>query len=506
MNPHSQAPFPVLSFITREGGFLLKKNYVKTLLIAGMLLSFIGVTICSMIYMAKDNNYNNTIFQYFNISKQLYSRLIYLKVGKETLISGMNLCSLLFLYCHYTLSSLSRRRKASMTQKRMNHAFTLIWIIQGVLYQPFVYRFFYEGGLGFLPDPAAFRHFYSFFHRGTVLFNLLTLILAFSYMAESLKTKESIRELRYVKITFTLIDMGICILYFYMFFSLPSSFLWISRAADYVAYTSLEMNRYIVFMRIIPYLTILFILILWYNLFHYDKAQRQLKNEEHVFSSIVVSSEISSRSFSHYVKNELLAILTKSEYLMKKPDKDMEGLESIRQSCLAIYERMDELQRHSGRIVLNRSVNELHEIIRKVLQDNKSTFLMNEISVNYIPLGEEVRIFCDPHYLGEVFQNIINNAVEAMNSGGSVKKELQIGLILYELEICVQIADTGPGTDPSVMGRIFEPFVSTKATKYNWGIGLSFTKRIITSHNGKIEVCNRPEGGAQFSVYLPVIQ
>ena len=56
------------------------------------------------------------------------------------------------------------------------------------------------------------------------------------------------------------------------------------------------------------------------------------------------------------------------------------------------------------------------------------------------------------------------------------------------------------------MDNLFEPFISTKSTKHNWGIGLSFVKRIIQSHNGKIEAENSTDGGAVFSVYLPIVE
>ena len=82
-----------------------EKTNVREALVPLLILfaSFIGVTLCSMIFMAKDNNYDNMINQYFNISKELYGKLIYLHISKGALVNGMNLCSLAFLFGNFML-------------------------------------------------------------------------------------------------------------------------------------------------------------------------------------------------------------------------------------------------------------------------------------------------------------------------------------------------------------------------------------------------------------------
>jgi signal transduction histidine kinase len=69
----------------------------------------------------------------------------------------------------------------------------------------------------------------------------------------------------------------------------------------------------------------------------------------------------------------------------------------------------------------------------------------------------------------------------------------------------IVIADNGPGIEPSVRKRIFEPGISTKTS--GWGVGLSLSRRIIEElHQGRIIVEDRPSGGAVFDVALPVIR
>lgn len=481
----------------------MRKKDTRTLFTAGMLLSFIGVTLCSMIYMAKDNNYDNTIYQYFNISKHVYSRLIYLKIHKDTLVNSMNACSLLFIICNYFLSHNAMHPPKAL-HRRLLPLLLLFWTVQAVAYHTAFYRAVYEGSFGFLPDPVTFRAFYLILQQITGAGNLLTLLMSVLYLLSSAFKKEPVKELRYIKWSLTVIHMCICLLYLYMYDSLPAAFLWISRSVGYTGYESLKMRDYISFMRIIPYLTIIFILVLWYNLYRYDRMLRRMKDEEFVFSSIAASSEISVRAFSHYVKNELLSVIAETELMMQDSERVGTGLENIRGNCLNVYERLDSLQRNANRIVLNQSLHNVIDILEKSLEDNEEYFKQNNVTADYVPDCREARVFCDPHYMSEVFRNIYSNAIDAMNASHDTHKVITVQTTRYENQIRIQIGDSGPGISPSVAGSLFEPFISTKSTKYNWGIGLSFVKRIINCHMGKIEAGSRAGGGAVFTIHLPV--
>lgn len=66
----------------------------------------------------------------------------------------------------------------------------------------------------------------------------------------------------------------------------------------------------------------------------------------------------------------------------------------------------------------------------------------------------------------------------------------------------VTFEDNGPGLQEEQVGRLFEPYVTTKAR--GTGLGLAIVKKIIEEHGGYIEAGNRPEGGARFLIRLPV--
>jgi two-component system sensor kinase FixL len=67
--------------------------------------------------------------------------------------------------------------------------------------------------------------------------------------------------------------------------------------------------------------------------------------------------------------------------------------------------------------------------------------------------------------------------------------------------VVIEVADTGPGISDEISARLFEPFVTSKAS--GMGIGLSISKRIVEAHGGSISVSSNGDGGATFSFSLP---
>ena len=113
-----------------------EKTNVREALVPLLILfaSFIGVTLCSMIFMAKDNNYDNMINQYFNIGKELYGKLIYLHISKGALVNGMNLCSLAFLFGNFMLVWQISSAKEKKRRKGLLTAASVYLLLQAVVY------------------------------------------------------------------------------------------------------------------------------------------------------------------------------------------------------------------------------------------------------------------------------------------------------------------------------------------------------------------------------------
>lgn len=107
----------------------------------------------------------------------------------------------------------------------------------------------------------------------------------------------------------------------------------------------------------------------------------------------------------------------------------------------------------------------------------------------------------DENRLKQIFINLIMNAVQSMESGGTL---LLRSFMADDLAISVQIADTGTGIAGNCLDHIFEPFYTTKKSGTGTGLGLFITKKLVESFSGTIGVESREGEGTCFTITFPV--
>lgn len=116
------------------------------------------------------------------------------------------------------------------------------------------------------------------------------------------------------------------------------------------------------------------------------------------------------------------------------------------------------------------------------------------------PAWQSALIQAIPDQIKQVFINLLNNAADALPDGG----EITIRTWQQDRTVAIAIEDTGIGIEPYKIGRIFEPFYTTKAGVKGTGLGLSVSHGIVQSHRGEIRVWSRRQGGTAFTVILPI--
>jgi len=116
-------------------------------------------------------------------------------------------------------------------------------------------------------------------------------------------------------------------------------------------------------------------------------------------------------------------------------------------------------------------------------------------------LGENLYANIDPQKTKRAIINIINNAVEAMESGG----DLSIITENRGEKIAIKIKDTGKGMDAGTLAHLFEPFF-TKGKAKGTGLGSAIAKKIIEEEDGKIDVESAPMEGTTFTIILPAVK
>jgi signal transduction histidine kinase len=103
--------------------------------------------------------------------------------------------------------------------------------------------------------------------------------------------------------------------------------------------------------------------------------------------------------------------------------------------------------------------------------------------------------------LNQVWTNLLDNAIEAMQGKG----ELHLRTAREPDRVLIEIRDNGPGIPLEVQPHIFEPFFTTKGVGEGTGLGLDTVCRIVRNHHGEIRVASQP-GDTRFQVYLPIAQ
>ncbi|MDX2061521.1 MAG: ATP-binding protein [Bacteroidia bacterium] len=114
-------------------------------------------------------------------------------------------------------------------------------------------------------------------------------------------------------------------------------------------------------------------------------------------------------------------------------------------------------------------------------------------------------IDCYPGQLNQVFLNLVTNAVQAMPQGGQLRVATRQETRPEGPWAVVTVGDTGEGIAPEVLGRIFEPFYTTKEVGKGTGLGLSISYSIVERHGGHFEVQSTLGKGATFEVWLPYL-
>ena len=129
-------------------------------------------------------------------------------------------------------------------------------------------------------------------------------------------------------------------------------------------------------------------------------------------------------------------------------------------------------------------------------------FLDAGVSVVCATAGGVPDLLMDRSRMQQVFENLIDNAVQVSSAGGRVTVTTSVSESAGRTWIECRVEDEGPGFEPDDLEHAFEPFFSRR--KGGIGLGLSIVQRIIEEHSGKIQAANRAGGGAIITMRLPV--
>jgi nitrogen fixation/metabolism regulation signal transduction histidine kinase len=211
-----------------------------------------------------------------------------------------------------------------------------------------------------------------------------------------------------------------------------------------------------------------------------------------------------ARRLAHEIKNPLTPIQLSAERLQHKlkdklPEHEAEVLtratSTIVNHVAALKGMVDDFTQYAHASRMSARALTLNDLVREVL------VLYEAMGVSIEPrLSEELpQIYADPAMLRQVLHNLFQNAIDALT--GVENPKILVSTSLGTGGVLLTVRDNGTGIAEGVMGRIFEPYVTTKPK--GTGLGLAIVKKIVDEHHGRILVENVKPHGATVSIVLP---
>lgn len=180
-----------------------------------------------------------------------------------------------------------------------------------------------------------------------------------------------------------------------------------------------------------------------------------------------------------------------------------EALEGARDQAI----RASEIIRHVRQFVSKRPLHkeriDMSDVVGQILKLARHDFRKHKVKINLHLAKNLPPVEADRIQIEQVLLNILRNSTEAMQDSDGGAREIKIVTGLSERAVIqTAISDTGPGMDEKILGRIFDPFMTTKEGS-GMGVGLSICRSIIENHGGRLWAESRPGQGATFFFTLP---
>jgi signal transduction histidine kinase len=228
----------------------------------------------------------------------------------------------------------------------------------------------------------------------------------------------------------------------------------------------------------------------------------KLRFEKDVVESTRKAISSGTALLNHTIKNEItkISLCTNNLHALTRTESS------------AIHDQLDVITRSTQHML--DMVQRIQHQIQDIIVVEKPTFLIQLIEdsiLTTIPIEAEhkititrmytleIELWCDPVHMKEVLNNLIKNAVEAMNHKG----QLILQIKKYKKGILLSIHDNGSGIHPDNMRYIFDPFFSTKKNHTNFGLGLTYCHHVMMQSGGSLKLESNSSNGTTAFLLFP---
>lgn len=209
---------------------------------------------------------------------------------------------------------------------------------------------------------------------------------------------------------------------------------------------------------------------------------------------------------AHEIRNPLTGLKTgiqviKNREIHQNDQSNVELLDGLTYEIDRINNLVSDLLDFSKPKLTVREKVKVKELIKKSLDLSKDGIKTKNIAVALEIDDATLYAYVDKSQTEQIFLNIINNAIEAMEPGGHLKIKVKSVILEKIPYIQINFKDNGSGIEDAILDKIFDPFFTTKAK--GTGLGLVVVSKLVEENNGKIEIESKLSVGTKIKVYLP---
>ncbi|MBI5881682.1 MAG: response regulator [Elusimicrobia bacterium] len=232
-----------------------------------------------------------------------------------------------------------------------------------------------------------------------------------------------------------------------------------------------------------------------------EQTQAQLRHMDRLATMGTLTASV-----AHEINTPLASILGHAQLALRGSLSERDARDAmikIEKAVLRCKETIQNMLSFARRGVAERKPADFNGLVKECVKLVRVDWIGADLEV-----VEEYGSGIPPAFLSraeiqQVLLNLLVNARQAIESGKG-RGVITVSTCASDGEVLVTVSDSGPGIPAEVMGRIWEPFFTTKAAGKGTGLGLAICKQIVEGEGGRISVESSPGKGAAFMVRLPV--
>jgi C4-dicarboxylate-specific signal transduction histidine kinase len=242
----------------------------------------------------------------------------------------------------------------------------------------------------------------------------------------------------------------------------------------------------------------------------YGEMRQQLQELQRTQAQLIHAEKLSAigqlaSGVAHEINNPLTTILGQTHLLLTGqplPERVRDRLTIMSEETSRAARIVQNLLLFSRNYPAERQPCLLADQVRRVLDLKTYQLHLDGIEI-VTEFGECPPVWADANQLQQVLLNLVQNAHQAMLQSPP-PRVLTARIAVTGEHVVLSVLDTGPGIAPEHLPRVFDPFFTTKPPGEGSGLGLSVSYGIVAQHHGRLLAGNRPEGGAVFTIELPL--